>query len=255
MIEPSRATLLDFAVELAHAAGGLALQHYQKNLEIERKADASPVTVADRAAEQLLRERIAKRFPDDAILGEEFGEVNAGAARRWVLDPIDGTRTFVRGVPLFGVLLAVEIDGQPDIGVIHVPALGETVSAARGLGCRWNDRPARVSTVDDLSDALVLTTDIENIERRAVRAGWDRLRARAGLCRTWGDCYGYALLATGRAECMIDPIVAHWDAAPLVPIIEEAGGIVTDLAGTPGSLVATNAALAHSIRALLQEVP
>ena len=252
---PTLADLLGFAVSLAHDAGRLVRTHFQTGMTIEHKADASPVTSADRAAEQLLRSRIGTRFPDDGILGEEFGEVNPGANRRWIVDPIDGTRTFVRGVPLFGVLIGVEIDGRSRVGVIHIPALGETVCAASGQGCTWNGRPARVSAVDTLTRALVLTTDVENIERRGHRSGWDRLRARAGLTRTWGDCYGYALVATGRAECMIDPIVARWDAAAVVPVIEEAGGIVTDLdsrpAGAAGSLIATNAILGPEIRTLL----
>ena len=259
MSEPALADLLAFAVQLAHEAGRLVLAHFQTGLAIEHKADASPVTIADRAAEDLLRGRIGARFPEDGILGEELGESNPGARRRWVLDPIDGTRTFVRGVPLFGVLIGVEIDGRFRVGVIHIPVLGETVCGASGLGCSWNGRTARVSAVDKLSGALVLTTDVENIERRGRRAGWDRLRARAGLARTWGDCYGYALVATGRAECMIDPIVARWDAAAVVPVIEEAGGIVTDLSGRPaggeGSLIATNAVLGTEIRTLLAETP
>jgi histidinol-phosphatase len=246
---------LDFAVEVAWRAGRATLAHYQTGIAAETKSDASPVTVADRAAESLVRDLIAARFPDDAVLGEEAGETGHGASRRWIVDPIDGTRTFVRGAPLFGVMLALEVDGRPDVGVIHFPALDETVYAARGLGCWWNGRRARVSATATLQDALIVTTDVANIGSRNLAAGWGRLTAQTGLVRTWGDCYGYALVATGRAEAMLDPIMSIWDAAALVPIIEEAGGVYSNWPGTAGgeygSAVATNAALAAAVRELL----
>jgi histidinol-phosphatase len=248
---------LDFAVEVAWRAGRAALAHYQTGITAETKPDASPVTAADRAAESLARDLIEERFPDDSILGEEGGEVLRGTARRWIIDPIDGTRTFLRGVPFFGVMIALEQDGTSVLGVIHFPALEETVYAARGAGCWWNGRRAAVSRVSRLEDALVLTTDVENIARAGRAAGWDRLRARAALCRTWGDCYGYALVATGRAEAMLDPVVSLWDTAALAPIIEEAGGVFTSWQGERGhhhaSAVATNSALAQQVRSLLQE--
>jgi len=255
MSTESMRTLLDFAVEVAWRAGRVALAHYQTGVAVEAKPDLSPVTVADREAERLARELIESRFPDDGILGEEFGETRPGARRRWILDPIDGTRSFTHGVPFFGVLLALEVEGDPVVGVIHFPALGETVWAARGEGCWWDGRRARVSDTARLEDALVLTTDVEHIDRHGRREGWDRLRARAGLTRTWGDCYGYALVATGRAEAMLDPIVSPWDSAALRPIIEEAGGVFTDWDGrathTSPHVVATNRALADEIRRVL----
>ncbi|MGD8278213.1 MAG: inositol monophosphatase family protein, partial [Gemmatimonadota bacterium] len=176
----------------------------------------------------------------------------------WFFDPIDGTRAFVRGVPLYGVMIAMVEAGEPVLGVVHLPALEETVYAARGEGCRWNGAPARVSGVADLGDALVLTTgDASTTGGDRQAAGWDRLRGRGAMCRTWGDCYGYVLVATGRAEAMIDPVLNTWDAAALFPIIEEAGGVVTDLAGLRrfdgGHLVATNRALGNEIRTILQE--
>lgn len=248
--------MLDFAVEVAWRAGRATLAHYQTGIAAEAKPDDSPVTVADRAAERVARQLIATRFPADAILGEEEGETKSGADRRWILDPIDGTRTFVRGVPFYGVLLALEYEADAVLGVMHFPALEETVYAARGLGCWWNGRRALVSDETQLGRALVLTTDVENIEREQRGAGWNALRRAAGLCRTWGDCYGYALVATGRAEVMIDPVLSLWDAAPLAPIMEEAGGVFTDLDGTPGhrvtSAVATNAALDREVRAMLR---
>jgi histidinol-phosphatase len=247
--------LLDFAVEVAWRAGRATLAHYQTGITAETKADASPVTEADRAAELVVRELIGARFPDDAVLGEEGGETGEGARRRWIVDPIDGTRTFLRGVPFFGVMLALEVDGAPELGVIHFPALDETVYAARGAGCWWNGRRARVSATATLQDALLVTTDVANIDVQGLTPGWQRLTAAAGLVRTWGDCYGYALVATGRAEAMLDPILSIWDAAALVPIIEEAGGAYSSWPGASGgvygSAVATNAALASQVRALL----
>ena len=249
------ADLLEFATSIAWQAGRRTLAHFQTDVAVEHKADASPVTLADRDAERFLRDRIAGRFPEDGIIGEEFGIVGEGARRRWIIDPIDGTRTFVRGVPFYGVMVALEIDGEAQLGVIHIPALTEIVSAATGLGCWWNSRRAHVSDIADLEKALVLTTDIENIERHGQRDRWDRLRTRVGLTRTWGDCYGYVLVATGRAEAMIDGVLSIWDAAAVAPIIREAGGEVSDLDGVPGyrngSLVATNGKLGGTIRRLL----
>jgi histidinol-phosphatase len=249
--------LLDFAVEVAWRAGRATLAHYQTGVAAEAKADESPVTVADRTAERTARSLIEARFPDDAILGEEEGEVRMGAARRWILDPIDGTRSFVRGVPFYGVLVALEVDGEAVIGVMHFPALDETVYAARGLGCWWNGRRAAVSGIERLQDALVVTTDAELIEQHGRGTGWSRLRQACGIWRTWGDCYGYALVATGRAEAMLDPVLSIWDAAALGPIISEAGGVYTEWPGPTQpqmtSAIATNASLAREIRRLLED--
>jgi histidinol-phosphatase len=252
--------LLDFAVEIAWLAGQSTLAHFQSGVAVESKADQSPVTIADREAEKILRASIEKRFPGDGIVGEEYGTVRDGAPRRWILDPIDGTRSFVRGVPLYGVLVALEIGAEAVVGVIRFPALGETVSAARGLGCHWNGRPARVSAVTDLGAATVLLTSAlrpagKSAEYGEAPAGWNELASRAAMVRTWGDCYGHALVATGRAEVMVDPRMAVWDCAALRPVIEEAGGVFTDLDGRPthrgGSAVSTNAALAGEVRRVL----
>ena len=249
--------LLAFATEITWRAGRLTLAHYQTGVAAETKPDDSPVTSADRAAEQLLRGLIAARFPGDAILGEEGGETHGGAERRWLIDPIDGTRSFIRGVPFYGVMLALEQAGDVVLGLLHFPALDETIGAARGIGCWWNGRRALVSDETRLERALICATDIESIERAGHGRGWNRLRAHAGLVRTWGDCYGYALVATGRAEAMLDAVMSPWDAAALAPIIEEAGGVLTDWQGTSawngGSIVATNAALAKDVRSLLED--
>jgi histidinol phosphatase-like enzyme (inositol monophosphatase family) len=259
MTAPSNASLLEFAVEIARRAGALTVKYFRADPVVEWKADRSPVTIADREAERLLRDAVEARFPADGIQGEEFGLERPGARRRWFFDPIDGTRSFVRGVPLFGTMVGLVEDGEPLLGVIHLPGLGETVYAARGEGCFFDGARARVSTIGTLADALVLTTDAEHMQRADRVHAWNTIRGRAGLCRTWGDCYGYALVASGRAEAMIDPMLNPWDAAPVLPIIEEAGGVVTDLDGIRrfdgGNLMASNAALARELGALLQEVP
>jgi histidinol-phosphatase len=255
----SLAALLEFAVEVAWRAGRVTLAHFQTGVASETKADASPVTAADRAAERLARELIGTRFPRDGVLGEEDGESRAGAPRRWIIDPIDGTRSFLRGVPLYGVLLALEDAGEVRLGVLHFPALGETVAAATGQGCWWDGRRARVSAIGRLEEAAVLITDGEAPAAARRGAGWARLRERAGLVRTWGDAYGYALVATGRAEAMMDPVMALWDAAPLWPIVTEAGGVITGWDGEPapdaGHVVATNAVLAEEVRGFLRRDP
>ena len=253
------ADLLEFAVEVAWRAGRTAFAHYQSGLPSETKSDDSPVTIADRNAEHVARELIERRFPHDGIIGEEFGTVRDDATRRWILDPIDGTRTFIRGVPFFGCLLALEENHQPVIGVMYFPALEEMVYGARGEGAWWNGRRAHVSDTTELDQALLVTTDIDNIHRAGYGDGFLRLHDECGMLRTWGDCYGHALVATGRAEIMLDPIMSLWDAAALKPIVEEAGGRFTSWTGeathTGGSAVSTNAALADRALQLLNTKP
>ncbi|HEY0366892.1 MAG TPA: histidinol-phosphatase [Pyrinomonadaceae bacterium] len=248
--------LLEFAVEMARGAGEITLQYFRKQPETSRKSDGSFVTIADRQAESYLRRRIAERFPDDGILGEEEGESQGTSGRRWILDPIDGTFAFVHGVPLYGVLIAVEIDGELSVGVVNMPALGEIVSAAKGLGCFFNGEPARVSSTAELKDALLLSTHF----RMCVDYGFGRaaelLQERARTCRTWGDCYGYVLVATGRADVMLDPVMNLWDCAPLLPIMEEAGGTFTDWRGVRtadgGNSIATNGALFEEVMEIVR---
>ena len=223
--------LLDFATAIAQEAGAITLRWFGGMVEHQDKRDGSPVTPADQEAERHLRLRIAERWPEHGILGEEMGESRPGARVRWILDPIDGTRSFLRGVPLYGVLIGVEVDGEAAVGVMHFPALRETVAAAAGLGCTWNGRPCRVSGVARMSEATVLTTDPVVLLDGPERGGWERIERRAALVRGWGDCYGHALVATGRAEVMVDPILNPWDAAPLLPIVTEAGGRFTTLEG------------------------
>jgi histidinol phosphatase-like enzyme (inositol monophosphatase family) len=196
-----------------------------------------------------MRRLIGAAFPDHAILGEEEGETAGTAPYRWIIDPLDGTRTFVRGVPLYGTLVGVEVRDEPVVGVVHLPALDETLAAARGEGCTWNGRPCRVATTDALERALVVVTD-ERVARERSGA-YERLAARTAMQRTWADCYGYVLVATGRAEVALDPIMSVWDCAALLPIVEEAGGRFTDWSGRRtirgGEAVATNGVLHDAV--------
>jgi histidinol phosphatase-like enzyme (inositol monophosphatase family) len=248
--------LMEAAAEVARIAGAVALRHFRSpDLTIDRKANGSPVTNADLAAERAARDWIRARFPDDGILGEEYGIERGDAARRWLLDPIDGTRTFVRGVPLWGALVAVMEGSEVVAGAAAFPATGELAFAARGEGSWLNGERQKVSRVRQSAEALVLTTDETFGALPARKAGWEALSGWAGMSRSWGDCYGYLLVASGRAEAMVDPILSDWDAAALLPIVEEAGGVFTDWSGARridgGSAVATNSELAGEVRRLL----
>lgn len=263
-LEPQEvADRLQFAVAIAKEAGELTLRHFRRDdLKIDRKSDASPVTIADRSAEQLLRDRIGTRYPGDAIFGEEFGLQSGSTRFKWTLDPIDGTKSFIHGIPLFSNLVGVLHDDQPLIGVINVPALAETVYAARGEGC-WYSRgpnsepiPARVSTVSQLSESLFVTSEILNFVTLRKEDTLDvflQLQRAARLTRTWGDAYGYLMVATGRAEVMIDPQTSLWDCGPLQTIIEEAGGFFCDWQGQPtihsGDSIATNGLITDEVLA------
>ena len=254
--EASPATLLQAVAELARLAGEVAMRHYRTSVAVETKGDGSPVTVADRAAETAAREWVHRHFPGDGVLGEEFGVERPDARRRWIMDPIDGTKSFVRGVPLWGTLIAVAEGETVLAGAAYFPPAGELVAAAPGEGCWWNDARCRVSAVARVEEATVLTTDERFATEPARGEGWRRLAGRAAVSRTWGDCFGYLLVATGRAEVMIDAVMSPWDSAALQPIVVEAGGVFTDWDGRPsafaGSAVATNAALADEARALLR---
>jgi len=254
MVVPPLRDLLGMAVDVAWVSGRRTLAYFGTGAAtVEWKADDTPVTRADREAESLARDLIGRRWPEHGILGEEHGETNPGAPVRWVIDPIDGTRTFVRGVPLYGTLVAVEVEGEPVVGVVYLPALDEMVAAARGLGCTANGRPCRVSAVDRLDAALACVTDELAARRRS--AAWLALADRTAMQRTWGDCYAYVLVATGRAEIAIDPLMNRWDCAPLLPILEEAGGRFTDWSGRRtvdgGEAVATNGRVHEAVVAIL----
>ena len=246
---------LDAVAELAALTGDFAMSHYGTELIVDIKQDGSPVTIADRGAEEKARTWIEKRFPEDGILGEEFADVRPDARRRWIIDPIDGTKSFVRTVPLWGTLVAVTEGDSVLAGCAYFPAVAETVVAAVGEGCFWNGTQCRVSSKSNISDSTILITDERFAERPARAAAWRQLALAAGVARTWGDCYGYLLLATGRAEVMVDDVVSPWDAAALYPIVTEAGGSFTDWRGRAtafgGDIIATNSALARPVRDIL----
>ena len=241
--------------EVARIAGNEALGHYGKNVSIETKGDGSPVTIADRGAEEVARRWIESRFPSDGIVGEEFGVIRPDARRRWIIDPIDGTKSFVRTVPLWGTLVAIAEGDTVVAGAAYFPAIGEIAVAAVGAGCWWNDSRCSVSTISDISAATVLTSDLQFKAAPERQQVWNDLSDSAAVSRTWGDCYGYLLVATGRAEVMADPIVSAWDVAALMPLITEAGGAFTSWDGKEtafgGSAIATNGALSREVRDIL----
>ncbi|MBI4867862.1 MAG: inositol monophosphatase family protein [Candidatus Wallbacteria bacterium] len=247
---------LEFAVEAAQLAGAFTLGYFNTGTPHELKADRSPVTAADRGSEELLRRRIARAFPDDGVLGEEFGETPGRSPGRWILDPIDGTFSFISGVPLYSVLVAYEWAGELVAGVIHMPALHETVWAGRGLGVWWNGRRARVSEANDLAEARVLSCGSKMFGTGDKKSGFDRLVRACRADRSWCDAYAYALLATGRAEVVLDLSLSLWDTAALYPVVTEAGGTFTDWSGhtTPhtSEVIATNGKLLPAVLAELR---
>ena len=224
------------ARRIAAEAGQLTLKYFQTHLAVDRKGDGSPVTIADREAELLLRQRICESFPEDGIVGEEHGEIAGSTGFCWILDPIDGTKSFVSGVPLYTTLVGVVQHDEPQVGVIAVPALGEVIDAVRGGGA-WYRRPGRapqrahVSQTPRLSEAVFVTSERAPFDQRAAGDAYAQLERSCWLTRTWGDAYGYLLVATGRAELMVDAILNVWDAAAVLPVMLEAGGTFTDWQG------------------------
>lgn len=261
MVEREIEHRLELAVTIAAEAGALTLDYFRRpELAVERKQDDSPVTVADRLAEEHLRRRIAEVFPDDAIHGEEFDDRAGQTGFRWILDPIDGTKSFIHGVPLYATLVAVEQQGRPELGVIRLPALDETLYAAVGQGAwqvRGSGKPQRahVSLCPRMAEGLFVTSEVANFEEKGIRAVYDRLQAASRLTRTWGDAFGYYLVATGRAELMVDPDMKIWDAGPMLPILSEAGGTFTDWRGRAridsGNGLATNGRVFDEVIGLL----
>lgn len=223
---------LALALRLVKEAEDPILSRYQKKIEVVKKRDSSPVTEADREAEALVRKRLAELRPDHGVIGEEHGISNPQARFQWVVDPIDGTKAFIHGVPLFGTLLALLEQGRPVVGVIHMPALGESVWAAKGMGAYLNGGTCRVSAVSSIGDALLCDGSAITTSRSRWGDAWMSLRGDAGVARGWGDCYGHLLVACGRAEAMFDPIVNIWDVAPMGVILPEAGGRFTSLDGS-----------------------
>jgi histidinol-phosphatase len=245
-------TLLHAADELARLLGATALRRYRSALNVETKSDGSPVTLADREAESAARTWLARHFPADGIIGEEFGSQPGSSGRQWILDPIDGTKSFIRGVPLWGSLVACVEDERVLAGAAAFPATNEFLSAAPGLGCWLNGTRTRTSSIASLDSATVLTTDARAFRDAKGQDAWTTLATKAGVAREWGDCFGYLLVASGRAEVMVDARVSPWDIACFLPIVEEAGGCFTDLRGKRTafgeSAIATNAPLASIAR-------
>ena len=248
--------LVAAAREIATAAGSLTLRWFgRRDLGVTWKRDGTEVTEADQAAERLVRERIGEQFPDDAIFGEEQGGSIRPDGRTWIVDPIDGTRGFVRGVPLYATLVALVDPYGPLVGVIDLPVLNQTLVAGRGTGCWLGDHRCSVSDHPNLSGALVNTSDYNTFEPSQFEA----LRSAGAMMRTWGDAYGYFLVATGQAEAMIDPVCETWDLAPMPVIMSEAGGAFTDISGHPEfrnrNGIASNGQLHASLVAAMQSPP
>lgn len=256
---------LNFALELAAAAGQLILQHYRiDGLLVESKADQSPVTVADRGAELLIRQQLELRFPEDGVLGEEFPDTPSRNGYRWIVDPIDGTKAFVHGVPLFGTLIGIEHNGRMVAGVCRFPAMDEVVYAAEGHGCWWQirDQAARrtsVPTTSDISQARLMFTEPTHWRTTGRFDTIVTVMDHVRIARGWGDCYGHALVATGRAEIAIDPLMSPWDIAALIPILREAGGYCLDWKGQEtifgGDGVSVTPALKDQVIAILSTAP
>lgn len=270
--QPHHGQRLTAMIEVGLAAGNRTLQHFQdRSLAVDRKSDDSPVTIADREAETLTRELLAARFPKDTIAGEEFAEQTGSSEYRWTVDPIDGTKSFICGVPLYSTLLAVEHAGKPLGGMILIPALGQAAVAAMGYGCfhshdlagedltkpnhaHWSR--AQVSQCDQLADAVFVTSEVKTFGKRDSAAAYTRLEQACFLSRSWGDGYGYLMVATGRADLMVDPICNAWDVAAILPILIEAGGRFSDWQGTQsvrsGDGVGSNGKLHDQVLELLK---
>lgn len=250
-------------IEVAEEAGRHTLTHFRSDdLQVDAKSDDSPVTVADRQAEQLVRGRLAEEFPNDTVQGEEFAEQTGSSRYRWVVDPIDGTKSFVCGVPLYSTLLALELNGEPLAGVIYIPALDEMIVASIGQGSWYRSskaspwKRAKVSTKTDISEAVFLVSQVDTFDQRGAEAAYKRIEKAAWVTRSWGDGYGYLMVATGRADIMIDPVCNAWDVAAILPVVAEAGGRFTDWKGRAtsrgGDGVGTNGKLHEATLAMLE---
>ncbi len=226
-------TRYELAVETAQKAGDLARRYYETTFEVQYKHDSSPVTVADRAAERLIREAVAAAFPQDGFLGEEYGDQPGGSGFRWVIDPIDGTKSFIRHVPIWATLIGLEYKGEQIGGVVYIPVLGMTYRALRGGGAFLNERPIRVSTTATLADSLMCYSSINWFRKAGRENAFLELAARSSRQRGYGDFYGFVLVAEGAAELMLEHGVNPWDVAATKAIVEEAGGRFTDWNDVP----------------------
>lgn len=245
---------LQFALEVSKQAEDLVMSYFlTSGLQVDLKLDDSPVTAADRGAEELLRKEIRTAYPDDAVLGEEFGITPGSSGFRWILDPVDGTKSFVHGTPLFGMLIGLQYEGESIAGVCRLPAVNEVVYARKGGGAWWQRGtqaavPCQVASPKPLKESLFCYTAVEGfqeIERVDVLL---ELSRRARISRGWGDCYGHMLVATGRAELMVDPLLAEWDACALIPIIAEAGGVFMSWSGESTAIGGNGISLIPSLK-------
>lgn len=223
-----------FCKLLSDESAEIIRQYFRTTIIVEQKSDYSPVTIADKKSEEMMREMIHKEFPDHGIIGEEFGEENTDADFVWVLDPIDGTKSFICGALSFGTLIALLHKNEPVLGVINHPILNEFLIGDNKISL-LNDTKVKVSEKNNLSEAVLLTTDHLNIKKYQDAEKFEKLINSVWLYRNWGDCYGYYLLATGFADIMIDPIMSVWDTMALIPIVKGAGGIITDYNGNDAS--------------------
>lgn len=250
-METSIPELRAAAVEFAKAGGDTTLEFFQRSFDLEFKRDDSPVTNADRHAERTIRDLINKHFPGHGIIGEEFGSENDDSNVVWVLDPIDGTQSFIHGVPFYTTLIGILVKNSPEVGVIYAPALGEMASAATGFGAALNGDIMQIRKCNQLSKATFLTTEVNTFKEQGFGEAFEQLLQISRLHRTWGDAYGHLMVAAGRADFMIDPILNIWDAAALLPIVKEAGGSFTDLSGSitiqTGNALSTSPGLKKSI--------
>jgi len=219
-----------FMYHLANISANIIKPYFRTKMNIEHKEDNSPVTVADKNAEEAMRRAIIKEYPEHGIVGEEFGSYKEDAEYKWVLDPIDGTKSFICGVLSFGTLIALLKNGEPILGVINQPILNEFL-IGDNKSTNINNKLVSVRNCEDISDAVLLTTDHIKIEEYQNLEKFEKLIRKVKLYRSWGDCYGYYLLATGFADVMIDPIMSFWDTMALIPIIKGAGGIISDYKG------------------------
>jgi myo-inositol-1(or 4)-monophosphatase len=243
---------LTFARQLAYRAGRITLAYYNKGIQHDLKADESPVTAADKATEEFIRGEIEKTYPSHAIVGEEYGaKVGLGNPFRWFVDPIDGTKSFIKGVPFYSVLIGLEIEGVSRVGAVCFPALDEVLYAADGLGAWCNGRRVHVSEVKDMKKAVFLYTSWSGFRTKKRLDAFENLHRDCFFGRGWSDAYGYHMVATGRAEIMLDPVIELWDVAPFPPIFREAGGYFGSWDGeeghTHGEGLAVNAALKRKV--------
>lgn len=248
--------LKKFVKLLADESKKIIKEYYRKEIIIETKDDLSPVTIADKKSEEIMRQLIMREFPDHGIIGEEFGDYNPDAEYKWILDPIDGTKSFICGTPLFGTLIALLKNDEPILGAINLPVLDEFL-IGDNESAELNGNKVNVRKCEDVSAAVLLITDYNNFEKYRSLTGLNNLIRRVKLFRSWGDCYGYYLVATGYADIMIDPIMSQWDLTALIPIINGAGGTITDYYGNNplkgNSIVATGGTIHNEVIKILNQ--